>query len=215
MVRQPAAAAAAEAARSLRTLSLGLHVDIAQWELSGGVWETVYAWADPSDEAAVTHEVAEQMALFQELVGEAPTHLDSHQHAHRDEPLRSILARAARTLRVPLRHYSPVRYEGGFYGRGRSNQRLPTAVGWENLVRLISELPNGVTELCCHPAKSVASGWSYGLERTQELSALCDRRPRAALAENTVQLISFRDVSRLLPARQVRRRRADGPLAPN
>ena len=48
-----------------------------------------------------------QLSLCRELLRRDPTHLDSHQHMHTEEPARSILDGLARELGVPLRHRSP------------------------------------------------------------------------------------------------------------
>jgi predicted glycoside hydrolase/deacetylase ChbG (UPF0249 family) len=191
MVRQPAARAAAAAARTLPRLSLGLHVDLAEWVLRDGEWHVVYMWADESDARAVAREVAAQVELFGELAGRLPTHLDSHQHAHRTEPLRSVLLQAAEMLQIPLRHHSPARYSGAFYGQGRAGEPLPTAITSDALTALISSVPDGITELCCHPAAAVNATWAYGCERTIELKALCDPAARRAVDAAGVRLISF------------------------
>jgi predicted glycoside hydrolase/deacetylase ChbG (UPF0249 family) len=191
MVRQPAAHAAAAAAQGLPRLSLGLHVDLAGWELCDGEWSLVYAWADESDPVDVAREVAAQVRLFRELAGRPPTHLDSHQHAHRAEPLASVLARTATELDVPLRHHSPARYNGAFYGQGRAGEPLPAAITSDALSTLILGLPDGVTELCCHPAEHADESWAYGRERELELDSLCHPGARAALGAAGVRLTSF------------------------
>ena len=104
MVRWPAARAAARYARAHASLSVGLHVDLGEWTWREGGWRRRYEVVDPADRSAVAREVAAQLARFRDLMGEDPTHLDSHQQAHRREPLRSVLRDLARGLQVPLRH---------------------------------------------------------------------------------------------------------------
>jgi predicted glycoside hydrolase/deacetylase ChbG (UPF0249 family) len=198
MVRQSAAAPAAAASVDHPRLSLGLHVDLAEWAQHDGDWRLRYAWVDDSDAGAVRGEIEEQIETFRRLVGRPPTHLDSHQHVHRGEPVRSILGAIARDLGVPLRHHSPVRYCGSFYGQSRSGEPLPAAIGPETLTALIRELPEGATELCCHPAERVDPTWAYGDERTVELDSLCDAAVRRALAEADVRLANFENVTELL-----------------
>src|SRR5690242_9856069 len=65
MVRQPAAEAAAEDARTVPALSVGLHVDLAEWEVRDGEWCTRYRWVDPDDVDAVGGEVQSQLVLFE------------------------------------------------------------------------------------------------------------------------------------------------------
>ena len=198
MVRQPATGPAAAASVDHPRLSLGLHVDLAEWGQQDGHWRLRYAWVDDSDAEAVRGEIEEQIETFRRLVRRPPTHLDSHQHVHRGEPVRSILGAIARDLGVPLRHHSAVRYCGSFYGQGRSGEPLPAAIGPQALIELIRGLPAGATELCCHPAERVEPTLAYGRERTVELDSLCDPAVRRALAEADVRLTSFENASALL-----------------
>jgi chitin disaccharide deacetylase len=184
MVRQPEARAAAALAAQLPELGVGLHVDLGEWiEEENGDWIPVYRWIDPADALAVEAEVESQLDLFEALVGRSPTHIDSHQHAHREEPLRSILGRAAKRLRVPLRHHSQFRYRGDFYGSG--------AIGVGALRRIIASLPPGATEICCHPAATADAPSRYREERVVELASLTDPRVADAVAAGAVTLTNF------------------------
>src|SRR3954451_10728074 len=107
MVRWPAAAAAASYARLHADLSVGLHFDIAEWVYRGEAWVPLYQVVPPNDPVAIANEAARQLGAFRDLVGRDPTHLDSHQHVHRDEPAASVLRNMARALGVPLRQQSP------------------------------------------------------------------------------------------------------------
>ena len=191
MVRQPAAEAAAELVHTLPNLGVGLHVDLAEWTPATSGWTPLYAFVDDQDESAVTREVEQQLALFENLIGRAPDHLDSHQHAHRSEPLRSILGRVAEELRVPLRFHSRFGYFGGFYGQGREGRPLPDAISPRALRTALAELPDGATELCCHPAAQLDFQSSYGPERLQELKTLCDPTVREVPAASGFRLDSF------------------------
>jgi predicted glycoside hydrolase/deacetylase ChbG (UPF0249 family) len=83
MVRMPAAVAAACTARALPGLSIGLHLDLAEWEHDGQEWRPVYQVVDTDDADAVGAELTRQIERFVSLTGRPPTHLDSHQHVHR------------------------------------------------------------------------------------------------------------------------------------
>ena len=194
MVRYAAAAPAAAAARAHPGLGLGLHLDLGEWEYSDGEWRSVYDVARTDDAAAVEEELARQLAEFERLVGAPPTHIDSHQHVHRDEPVRSAVARAAALLGVAVRHAPGVRYCGAFYGQGRHGVALPELITAQALVALVGDLAPGVTELCCHPAEAVDFESSYAAERALELRALCDPAVPRAIDEHGVRLCSFRDV---------------------
>ena len=124
MVRGPAAAGAATAAREHPRLSIGLHLDLCEWVFADETWRPAYEVVPPDDAVAVAAEVTRQLDAFQRLLGRDPTHLDSHQHVHRAEPLRSILVKEARRLGVGLRREgAEVRYCGAFYGRSNTGDR--------------------------------------------------------------------------------------------
>src|SRR5215467_13708276 len=103
MVRQPAAAQAVELSTACPALSLGLHLDLGEWRPRGGEWAALYEVVPLGDRRAVEDEVARQLAAFRRLAGRDPTHVDSHQHVHLREPVRSIVEACARELVVPLR----------------------------------------------------------------------------------------------------------------
>ena len=195
MVRFDAAAEAAEYARAHSDLSVGLHVDLGEWAYRDGAWVPVYEVVPPGDAAAVADEVARQLAAFRRLVGQDPTHLDSHQHVHLAEPVRSVLATVADELGVPLRGCNPiVRYCGSFYGQTGKCDLLPDAITVEALVKLLAVLPPGITELGCHPGEGDELRSSYSTERSEEVNALCDARVRMAISDQGIQLYSFHDI---------------------
>jgi predicted glycoside hydrolase/deacetylase ChbG (UPF0249 family) len=110
---------------------------------------------------------------------------------HREEPACGVLGDLASHLGIPLRHRSAARYFGGFYGRGRDNRPLPEAITPEALVMVLRALPDGVTELCCHPGESTAEPLDYDAERRIELTALCHPTVRAELRQVGVELRAF------------------------
>lgn len=193
MVRAPAAEQAVAAALAHPRLALGLHLDLGEWNRREGGWAAAYEVVDTRDPAAVAAELERQLERFRSLTGGDPSHLDSHQHVHREEPVRSILGVRAKELRVPLRHHGRVRYCGAFYGRDGDGAALPAAITPERLVRLVAELPAGATELCCHPATAPQPATGYGAERVRELESLCDERVRAAVVREAVRLCTFRE----------------------
>ena len=196
MVRGEAAAAAAAEAADQPRLGVGLHLDLAEWVCDDGEWRCEYAIVDCSDAAEVAAELERQLDGFRALCGREPTHLDSHQHVHREEPVRSILGVRARELGLPLRHHGYVRYCGAFYGQGHAGTPQPQTITAAALIRLIADLPAGTTELCCHPAASVSAHFSYAAERLAELEALCDPAVREAVGAAGVVLCTFPEARR-------------------
>jgi predicted glycoside hydrolase/deacetylase ChbG (UPF0249 family) len=178
MVGRPAAAAAAEEAQGHPGLAIGLHLDLDDVE---------------PVPAAIRAACDRQLDAFESLLGRRPTHLDSHHHVHMKEPAASVAGELADGLGVPLRDRE-VRYEGGFFARS-DGRPAPDLIAPERLVALIESLPEGWTELGCHPGRGVGvAETSYAGEREVELRSLCDPRVATAIAENRVELRSFADV---------------------
>jgi len=194
MVHRQAAPGAAAAARQHPELGMGLHLDLGEWQKRNGDWHAAYEVVDTRDADAVAAEVERQLERFRALAGVDPTHLDSHQHVHRDEPALSVIAGAARSLGVPLRHAAPVRYCGAFYGQASGGTPLPEGITPDALASIIRGLPAGFTELCCHPSENAEVPSSYAAERPTELRSLCDIQVRKAVVEAGVRLCSFREV---------------------
>jgi predicted glycoside hydrolase/deacetylase ChbG (UPF0249 family) len=191
MVRWPTAGDAAEIARKRPALSVWLHIDLGEWAYAGGEWRPAYEVTEDEPES-VAAEIESQLARFSALFGRPPTHLDSHQHVHRDEPVRAIVLDLGHRLGVPVRHFAPgVVYRGDFYGQTPRGEPFPDAISAESLLRLLSTLTPGVTELGCHPASGPEQTSSYAAERLHELEALCDPRVRTAVQAEGIQLGSF------------------------
>src|SRR5437867_5948321 len=192
MVRWPAAAEAAAYGRAHPKLSVGLHIDLGEWAHRDGTWVPLYEVVGVGDSVGVADEVARQLGIFRHLVGKDPTHIDSHQHVHLREPVRSVLLDVARQLAVPLRHCSPeVAYCGAFYGQTESGVSLPGRISVEAMIGLLSALPAGFTELGCHPGEGSDLETMYRVERAQEVRVLCDPRVNAAMAALGIELRSF------------------------
>jgi len=150
----------------------------------------------------IAAEVEAQFAKFIEVFGRRPTHLDSHHHSHR----RPDVFEAVRAL--ALREGLPVRNAGGAMGDALKAAGLRTNDAFEerffdegvtlsNLVHIIEHLPEGATELMCHPAHpdaELAASSSYAAVRVLELAALCDPSVKSALARANVRLIAFSDL---------------------
>jgi predicted glycoside hydrolase/deacetylase ChbG (UPF0249 family) len=196
MVRRDGAAQAAAYARSHPKLSVGLHVDLGEWVCRDQEWSPLYVVADLQSRSAVNAEVTRQLAAFRDLVGADPTHIDSHQHVHREGAAEFVLVNVARRLGVPLRHFTDrVQYCGEFYGQEKYGVEAEEAITVAGFLDLVPRLPRGITELCCHPGDEEQPGEQYGSARPKELATLCDPRVRAALEEHGIILRSFRDLA--------------------
>lgn len=152
--------------------------------------------------AEIEAEVEAQFSKFIDVFGRKPTHLDSHHHSHRRKDVFEAVCAIAR------REGLPVRNAGGTMGAELRSLGLRTNDAFEegffdqgvsvaHLVAIIEGLPEGSTELMCHPAHEDAellASSSYAAVRVRELAALCDPSVRAALEREGVRLISFAEL---------------------
>jgi predicted glycoside hydrolase/deacetylase ChbG (UPF0249 family) len=155
------------------TLDLGLHVVL----------------PPESGEGRVQEEIARQLDRFRALRGAAPTHLDSHRHAHARPGALLPFAEAALREGIPLRAL-----EGGMrdtlraWGVATADAFLGDAAlrpCWtrERLLATLAALPGGAVELMCHPGHAPTHARTrFAVEREIELDALCDPAAHAALA---------------------------------
>jgi predicted glycoside hydrolase/deacetylase ChbG (UPF0249 family) len=170
----------APAAADGKALSVGLHLEVSDDLVRSQSPETVRA------------EIRRQLERFERLMGGPPTHLDSHHHVHRAEPVKGAALEVGRRLGVPVREFmTGISYNGDFYGQDEEGRSILEAIGVEALVAQIEKLQPGVTELGCHPATEVDHQSSYRTERIRELETLCDPRVQAAIKRCGVALRTF------------------------
>ena len=197
MVRWAGLGEAVGYAKKTSALGVGLHLDFSEWAVADGEWRRLYAVVDVTDSAAVEREARRQLAVFCEAMGRGPTHLDSHQHVHRDSAVWPVVLKMARELGVALRHEGRVNYCGDFYGQDELGYAYHEGISAENLVRAIAALPAGVNEIACHPGYAEAGlATMYRGERAMEVAALCDARVREAVEESGVRLVTFAGVGK-------------------
>jgi predicted glycoside hydrolase/deacetylase ChbG (UPF0249 family) len=188
MVTGAAAADAVELARRHPDLSIGLH-----WDLDG---EGTQPSLDLDDLDAVRAELARQLDAFDDLVGRAPTHIDSHHHVHRSPELAPIARELAAPLGVPLRGDGRVGYVGGFYGQWEHGVTDLRHVSVEFLIWILrNEVPEGWTEIGCHPGYVDDAFTSvYLTEREAELRTLTDPLVQEEIRSLGIRLASYRDL---------------------
>jgi predicted glycoside hydrolase/deacetylase ChbG (UPF0249 family) len=157
--------------------------------------------------------------------GVRPTHFDTHKHAHLAPPVLEAVARLAqecgvrwvrapfdlplRAAAVPFRTRLARRGMGLLCGRFRRvlerrglrttdhfvGFQLTGRLGLPELVELLSQLPEGSTELMCHPGRCGpalrASRTRLKESRERELEALISGEARAAVERNGIELAGF------------------------
>lgn len=197
MVHRSATAQAIELSRGYPNLSLGLHIDLGEWRLRNGEWVAAYEIVALKDRQAVRDEIERQIASFYQFVGRNPTHIDSHQHVHLQEPVRSVVTGLAKDLGVPIRRCEPkIAYCGDFYGHDSCGSNLPDQITVQALIGILDRLAPGFTELCCHPAAGEDPDTVYSAPRVRELEVLRHSKVYEAIAGRGITLCSFYDFPR-------------------
>src|SRR5579871_266850 len=126
MVRWPAASEAAAYARRQPQLGVGLHIDLGEWTYAQDQWVPLYKVVPDVNASTIRDELMRQIESFRRLMGREPSHLDSHQHVHREEPLRELTLQLADELAIPVRQLSPqVQYRGDYYGQAARGEPYP------------------------------------------------------------------------------------------
>jgi predicted glycoside hydrolase/deacetylase ChbG (UPF0249 family) len=67
----------------------------------------------------------------------------------------------------------------------------------ENLLDILNNLPDGTSELMCHPGhvdEAFAKESIYNFQRERELKILTDPTIKQAIESNNIELISFADL---------------------
>ena len=199
MVRWPYAAEAAAYAGENPRLGVGLHVDFGEWYYSRG-WRLPRYVVVPEGSPAVAFEdeLRRQLDSFRVLTGKEPSHIDSHQHLHFQEPLGGVFRRLCNALRLPLRATPPVRFCGAFYGQGLKGRSFPERVSVSAFCTILAGLPSGTVEIGCHPSLEVDFESVYAHERIIECATLCDPVVAQCINEHGFQLSSFHGVDVML-----------------
>ncbi|HTN54192.1 MAG TPA: ChbG/HpnK family deacetylase [Anaeromyxobacter sp.] len=162
----------------------------------------LHAVLDPAaGEAAAEAALRRQLDRFEALRGAAPTHLDSHKHAHAARPVLAAFLRLAAARGLPIRTLDDgMRAAARAAGVVTADAFLGDAAlrpAWteERLAAALAALGEGATELMAHPGyRPLHARTSFGAEREVELGALCGQRARQALAASGARLCTYADL---------------------
>ena len=163
----------------------------------------------------VKREWRAQIEAFIKAAGRKPTHLDSHHHSSYFSPelFHAMLELAKEydcAIRFPftgdiseeleetnrhvpdlVKEFSPRRpdqFVVDFYDEGATHEALLT---------IINSLPDGTTEIMCHPGytdEAFAQESIYNNQRDRELDILTDPSIKKAIQANGIQRITFADL---------------------
>jgi predicted glycoside hydrolase/deacetylase ChbG (UPF0249 family) len=147
----------------------------------------------------IAREIEAQIARFESIAGRLPSHLDSHHHSALHPDVEPVFAEAARRRGLPVRASdgaarerlraaglrTPDAFLDRFFGAGATA---------ENLREILETLPEGTSELMCHPGHSdeaLARGSTYARERERETEILRAPELPALLRRLGVEPIPF------------------------
>ena len=149
------------------------------------------------DEARI--ELGNQIDAFRALMGRFPTHLDSHHHVGRHEPILELVFDFARAIKVPMRTQDgqvraaarglKIRTPDHFMGEADSEPYWSA----ERVLEHLRTLPLGVTEFMTHPGyfDDDLAYSRYGRQRETELAGLTDPRARDLVERAGIRLAHF------------------------
>jgi predicted glycoside hydrolase/deacetylase ChbG (UPF0249 family) len=149
------------------------------------------------DEARI--ELGNQIDAFRALMGRFPTHLDSHHHVGRHEPILELVFDFARAINVPVRTQDgqvraaarglKIRTPDHFMGEAESDPYWSS----ERVLEHLRTLPAGVTEFMTHPGyfDDDLAYSRYGAQRESELAGLTDPRARELVEREGIRLAHF------------------------
>lgn len=217
MVSAPASVAAGRLARELPSLDVGVHLALTYGRPvsdaaripslvdAGGAFPAKPEAFLGTGRAVAQEALIEYRAQYgqaRDLLGRAPSHLDSHHWLHDEPALEWAITELARATGTPVRQHSAAQRDR-FRAAGlrttdafRRDFQHGGHIGVPRLIALLGEITDGVTELMCHPGEpdaELAATSAYAADRTVELATLCDPAVAAAVREHGITLTTFAD----------------------
>lgn len=196
----------AQAAVDAQGLSLGLHLNLARhpplWSgfppklLGEGALVESRIAELPAD--VVAHEVRAQLQALLQLTGRVATHIDVHKHLHLQPAVFEGLATVAKERGLPVRSINAKMRSALVQAGVKTNPHFIGDAGgaahWtlEQLEKELRALPDGVTELMCHPGyrpERTKSGYSE--QREVELATFLHPRAKELIKELGIRLADF------------------------
>jgi hypothetical protein len=219
MANAPDTEGAARAARSTRSLDVGVHLvftygrplepaaQVPSLVTADGkfprVSELMRSGKPKAEEALV--EARAQYRHLRELLGRDPSHLDTHHWVHDLPAIEDAVLALAKETGVSVRTHDG-RQRARFRDAGvRTPDRFVREyqhtgkIGTDRLLQLLEVLADeaGTIELMCHPGEPdepLLAGSSYAAERGVELQALTDPAVRELVSRTGIELVDFRSL---------------------
>lgn len=148
-----------------------------------------------------------QHARATELVGRAPTHLDTHHWLHDEPALEWAITALAQETGAAVRPHDTAQRErlraAGVrtvdrYRRDFQHEGQVDVATLERILDEVGDIGEGTTELGCHPGEPDAElerTSAYAALRITELATLTDPRVRAAVERNGIALATYAELA--------------------
>ena len=222
MVGAPASDEAARIARATPSLDVGVHLTLTYGRPAadpGRVPSLVEAdGAFPRARAAFlgTARAQREEALIEyraqharatELVGRAPTHLDTHHWLHDEPALEWAITSLAQETGAAVRPHDVAQRDrlraAGVrtvdrYCRDFQHEGHIDVATLERILDEVGEIGEGTTELGCHPGEpdvELERTSAYAALRVAELATLTDPRARAAIERHGIALATYAELA--------------------
>lgn len=178
-------------AKKFPKLGIGLHFQIGKEELSVLNQQVNKAIAIATIEKT-KKEFTKQLKLFSELTGKLPDHIDGHYHIHKLPLIYPFISGFARKNNIPLRD------DGVNFIRTFFDMKNEKVISSDALIKILRDLPEGISELMCHPAKFTDDlDSSYKQQREVELKSLTSDEVRKLVKEQEIKLINWSKVGKV------------------
>jgi predicted glycoside hydrolase/deacetylase ChbG (UPF0249 family) len=195
-------------------LGLGLHIVLASHHerpllpahrVPSLVKEDGYLYDNPvwQDQAfnpvEIEMEFTAQLEAFIQQVGRKPTHLDSHYHAAFTYPTAyAILCQLARQYQLPMRFPDVGNVLPPDIPQPKTFLSIDEDTTLNDLCEMLRQLPDGVTELMCHPGyvdDELREADVWTARRIPEIGLLKHPQVKATIEEEGIVLATFEVLS--------------------
>lgn len=209
MVNMPAARHAANLAKEVPGLQVGLHLNISAGsaltqgnsiQTSEHQFQKLSAWEQPFVEAEVYAEFRAQFQLFIDLMGKRPTHFDSHLLVSDVDPIvRKVALRLAHEEQLPLRNAKVEKIpEVRFLWYKNVGVAYHEQIGLSYLYEAIDEIKkHEFVEVMVHPAyldSYLMKHSSWNVMRLKDFDDVVSDELKRFLEEQGIEVIDYSQI---------------------
>lgn len=212
MVNMPFAKEAIEIAKNNPDLGVGVHLTATAGEPlikeknslvdEKGKFHNkdfLYDYTIELDAEELYREWKAQIERFIELLGDKPTHLDSHHHIHIIHKYLEVALKLSEEYDIPMREqvWTNKNYEYVKLAQNFIYDKCSIEYFINNKNKILGA---EIVEIMCHPAyidKKLMDFSSYSIERCNELSILSSKKLKNWIIDNKIELINYKNIKKL------------------